>query len=190
MRSIQKLFPQFRANHKILILFILVLAGTSVWSQTDSSFKKMDFLIGQWKFDAKSYIAENQYQQNTFYSSVSYIFGGTASKDDFSYKDQNGNLITYGTTIRTYDRQSQKWKMLWYNYNLSFITEMTGSYTNGEFHFTGKGSDQKGNYIEKITFYNISQDQYSWKNDKSYDGGKTWLKNFFSYTAYRITDKE
>lgn len=166
----------------IIIIFSLPLI---VLGQNPNEFNKMDFLVGEWQFNAKSMLPDGSYQDQVFFSKVEKIFGGNAHRDNFQYKDANGNLVSYGYTIRTYDHSSKKWKMLWYNHNLSFITEMVGEYKNGEFHFTGNGSDQKGSYIEKITFYNINENEYSWKSDKSYDGGETWLKNFFSYTAKR-----
>lgn len=174
----------------VVILSILTMCASSAFSQPDSTFRKMDFLIGSWEFDAKSLMPDGTYQSQVFYSEVSHIFGGNASKDDFMFKGENGESIIYGSTIRSYDAQSKKWKMLWYNFNLSFITEMTGDYLDGEFHFNGEGSDERGDYLEKIVFYDISENQYSWKSDKSYDNGETWLKDFFSYTARRIIDKE
>lgn len=173
-----------------VVLSMYLLNANTVFSNTENEFSRMDFLIGNWKFNAKSLMPDGSFQNKVFYSNVSYIFGGNSSKDDFGFKNEKDETIVYGSTIRSYDAQSKKWKMLWFNYNLSFITEMTGDYIDGEFHFTGKGKDEKGDYIEKIVFYDISTNQYSWKNDKSYDNGKTWLKNFFSYKANRITENE
>ena len=148
-------------------------------------FKEMAFLVGEWEYKAKSLLPDGTYQPQEFYSKVSYVEGGFAIKDDFHFKNQNGEWVLYGSTIRSYDKKAQKWKMLWYNYDLSFVTQMEGEFKNGEFHFTGMGTDEKGDYMEKIVFYDITDDQYSWKGDKSYDMGRTWLKNFFAYTAFR-----
>ncbi|MEQ8713923.1 MAG: hypothetical protein RIC80_12960 [Cyclobacteriaceae bacterium] len=174
----------------VVLLFLLIMGTPPAFSQADNIFSKMDFLIGSWEFDAKSLMPDGTYQPQVFYSDVSYIFGGNASKDDFMFKNENGETIIYGSTIRSYDAQAGKWKMLWYNFNLSFITEMTGDYVDGEFHFNGEGRDERGDYLEKIVFYDISENQYSWKSDKSYDNGQTWLKDFFSYTASRIAAEE
>ncbi len=165
---------------------IMLLVLFNAEARQTSEFKKMDFLIGKWEYNASSLMPDGSYQPQTFYSEASYIFGGNALKDDFKFKDANGALITYGSTIRSFDAKTKKWRMVWYNYNLSFVTKMEGEYIDGEFHFSGEGADEEGEYIERITFYDISEDQYSWKSDKSYDGGKTWLAKFFSYTAKRI----
>lgn len=167
-------------------LSILVLVLTTGLATAQSEFSKMDFLIGEWMFDAKNRLADGSYQSQEYYSKVSRIHNGFASRDDFHFKNQNGEWVLYGSTIRSYDQVSGKWKMLWYNYNLSFVTEMEGVYRNGEFHFDGKGKDEKGDYLEKITFYNIEKDSYDWKSDKSYDGGETWIRDFFSYSATRV----
>lgn len=171
---------------KNYILILTLFYSSGLVAQQKSEFDKMSFLIGNWEFDAKSLADDGTYQPQKFLSKVEYIFGGNALRDDFCFKNQQGDWVIYGSTIRSYDVQAGKWKMLWYNYNLSFVTQMVGSYADGEFHFTGEGIDEKGKYQERITFYDISKDKYSWKSDKSYDGGKTWLKNFFSYTATRL----
>lgn len=169
-----------------LIVLIIFLSYLITNGQSNNEFKKMDFLVGEWQFNAKSMLPDGKFQNQIFYSSVNKIFGGNAHKDNFQYKDANGKLVSYGFTIRTYDKNSKQSKMLWFNHDLSFITEMKGEYKDGEFHFTGKGNDNRGSYIEKITFYDITDNAYSWKSDKSYDGGETWLENFFSYTAKRL----
>ncbi|WP_436515843.1 hypothetical protein [Ekhidna sp. To15] len=173
-------------SKKFAITLIIILSNLNAFGQNRGAFSEMDFLQGEWKFEAKSLLLDGSYQYQEFYSKVELIHNGLAHKDDFHFKDQNGNWVIYGSTIRSYDSKSGRWKMLWYNYNLSSITEMTGEFKDGKFYFNGKGTDEKGEYIEKIVFYNIEEDRYNWKNDKSYDGGNTWMKEFFSYTATRI----
>ncbi len=172
-------------KEKLITLLLFISFFNSPIQAQHPEFKKMDFLIGEWRFDAKSLMPDGKYQPQEFYSKVEYINGGNSSRDDFHFKNQNGDWMIYGSTVRSYDSQAGKWKMLWYNYNLSFVTQMEGDFRDEEFHFTGKGTDERGSYIEKIVFYDIENDKYSWKGDRSYDDGKTWMKNFFSYTAYR-----
>ena len=146
---------------KKIIFAGLLFISPFIYGQEKSEFDKMSFIIGEWVYDAKSLLSDGTYQPQTFYSNAKYIFGGNALQDDFCFKNQNGDLVVYGSTIRSYDAKAGKWKMLWYNYNLSFITEMEGDYRDGEFHFTGKGADEKGTYLERITFYEISENEYS-----------------------------
>ena len=168
------------------LLVILFAICSSYVNTQEPIMKEMNFLLGEWKFSAKSLMPDGTYQHQQFYSKVQLIHNGMAHKDDFYIKNQNGEWVIYGSTLRSFDVQSGSWKMLWYNYNLTFVTKMTGEYKDGNFYFNGKGTDQKGDYIEKISFYEIEENQYKWKSDKSYDNGKTWMKNFFSYTAIRV----
>ena len=172
---------------KSILTSIFILVVSVSFGQKTAELDKMKFLIGKWEFDAKSRLPDSTFQSQVFYSNVEYIFSKNALKDDFCFKNAEGELVIYGSTIRSFDTKTGKWKMLWYNYNLSFITQMEGVFDDGKFHFTGKGIDEKGEYIERITFFDISEDRYSWKSDKSYDKGETWLKNYFSYTAKRIS---
>ena len=169
---------------KLLTLLTLCAIAINLSAQSDE-FKKMDFLIGDWTYKAKSLTPQGTYFEQEFYTKCSYLFNESAHKDDFYFKDPNGNLVCYGTTIRTYDEQAKIWRMMWVERNLAITTSMTGKYADGIFYFDGKGKDQQGEYLEKIEFFDIKEDSYSWKMDRSYDGGKTWLKNYFSYQAIR-----
>lgn len=169
-------------SQALTLFFGLIVFSTSAQSEFD----KMSFLIGEWKYQAKSLTPRGNFLEEIFYTKCTYIFNETAHKDDFFTKDANGNLICYGTTIRTYDSRRGIWRMLWVESNLSITTQMTGEYKKGKFLFDGKGADERGEYLEKIEFYDLSKDQYSWKMDRSYDGGKTSMKNYFSYTATRM----
>ncbi|MEQ8627983.1 hypothetical protein [Ekhidna sp.] len=165
-------------------LFIIATILCFSLHAQEREFDKMDFMVGDWKFNASSMNPDGTYTTNqTFYTKCKLLFNETSHKDDFYYKDQNGNMICYGTTIRTYNEGEKRWEMLWVGNGFTESTEMVGEYKDENFYFDGKGKDQRGEYLEKITFYDISDDQYKWKMDRSYDGGKTWMKNYFSYTA-------
>lgn len=167
------------------ILILLTILGCQL-GNAQSEFQKMDFLIGDWNYKARSLTSQGTFFEQEFFTKCTYMFNETAHKDDFFYTDPNGNLICYGTTIRSYDEQSGQWRMLWVESNLSITTKMTGEYREGSFYFDGQGKDKQGEYLEKIVFYDIEEDSYSWKMDRSYDNGKTWLKNYFSYKATRM----
>lgn len=145
----------------------------------------MDFLIGDWTYKAKSYQADGTYVNQHYESQAKYIFSKTGIQDDFAFRNAKGEVIILGTTIRSYNPFKKAWRMLWYSNHLNSMTEMEGRYENGRFIFEGKGKDLQNSYLEKIVFYNITENSYSWKMDRSYDNGKSWIKNFFSYDAVK-----
>ncbi len=49
----------------------------------------------------------------------------------------------------------------------------------------GEGTDPNGDYIDRNTFHDIQADSWSWRKDRSYDGGKTWLEGVAVIRAVR-----
>ena len=96
-----------------------------------------------------------------------------------------------GTTWRTYDSAKKRWVSKW----LQAGTDTPGGFTNGyfygvfkdgEIHLKATGKDQQGEYMDRITFYEITKTGFRWKLDRSYDNGKTWIKNMRMVEAKRI----
>ena len=56
---------------------------------------------------------------------------------------------------------------------------------DGEVQTTGRGRDPGGELIERGRYHGISADGYSFTLDRSYDGGKTWIRPFVSFRATR-----
>jgi len=53
------------------------------------------------------------------------------------------------------------------------------------FFTIGQGRDPGGQLIEQGRYHEISAGGYSFTLDRSYDGGKTWMRPFVSFRATR-----
>ncbi|MCB0280014.1 MAG: DUF1579 family protein [Calditrichaeota bacterium] len=179
-------------TNKVIVISLFMIICSSIVAQVhpnttqQSPFRKMDFLIGEWEYDAKNREEDGTFSDAKYITKTYHTFDGVMLQDDFYFQIPNGKWISYGTTVRTYDPRRGKFYMLWYTKDLSFVTQMEGDYEDGEFKFIGKGKDEKGDFISHITFYDIKTDSYRWKADRSYDAGKTWIEKIFSYTATRV----
>ena len=40
----------------------------------------------------------------------------------------------------------------------------------------GEGEDQRGAYVDRNTFYDFREDSWTWRKDRSWDGGETWFE--------------
>ena len=72
--------------------------------------------------------------------------------------------------------------------NTSFIegySELDAQVIDDEVHTTGKGKDPGGELVEQGRYHDISGNGYSFTLDRSYDGGKTWIRPFVSFRATR-----
>jgi len=116
----------------------------------------------------------------TFY----YGYDGFCIQDDWKTEVNIGGTYN-GPAIRGYDPLKEEWHMTFIPINggRSATWLMTGKFDeNLELEGYFEGTDWQGrSFQQRIYFYNISKDHFSWKADRSYDGGKTWIKKF-TYT--------
>lgn len=178
---------------KYLFLVLAAIVSTRIYAQNNGAistaneeFNKMNFLLGDWKLNSKYLKQDGSFGSAVYRSSVEYTLGRNATADYFCLIGPDGSLDTNGITVRTYDKRSKKWRMIFYTKDLNFYTIFSGDYIDGEFIFEGKGIEYGRKFMEKVKFYNITESSYSWKMNRSYDNGKTWIENVFSYDAERI----
>jgi hypothetical protein len=135
------------------------------------------FLVGEWdcrtkfmKPDGSGY-SEGQAEWTGYF-----ILDGWAIQDDWVSLGPDGQKF-YGTNIRSFNPQTGKWDNRWlaagslqWKY---FVAEKTGETM---VMIGGEGKDSLGEFIDRNTFYDINTDRWSWRKDRSYDGGDTWME--------------
>ena len=177
----------------VAVLIFTIAVPSLVFSQENNfnkmkseEIQKMSFLLGDWKFNTKYLQRDGTFGSGEARSSVVLTTGRKAIADYYCSIKPDGSLDTNGVTIRTYDERTKKWRMIWCSEDLNFYTIFDGEYVNGEFHFSGKGNEYGKEFLEEVVFYNIKEESYSWKMKRSYDRGKTWTNNIFSYDAVKL----
>jgi hypothetical protein len=172
---------------RCLLLFLLFpFMISQINPLAPGELSRFDFIIGDWVCQTE-YKAENGkiLKYHAKWKGY-YLTNKLMIADDFIVEDENNRLYFYGTTFRTYNKNSKSWDMRFYDGLSTKWMELTGNHDNSdEIHLTAKGSDTKGDFITKITFYNIKKDSFDWKSDQSYDNGKTWIKDYYKIFAKR-----
>ena len=87
----------------------------------------------------------------------------------------NDEYHEYGTTIRTYNPKTEKWKAVW-----------VGPIQNQLFMFDVEDNDEEiiltetksPNLEMKWTFYNISENAFQWKSEVKVKGSDSWFTNY------------
>jgi hypothetical protein len=69
--------------------------------------------------------------------------------------------------------------------NIEGYTELYAELADDEVRTRGQGRDPGGNLIEQGRYHDIAVDAYSFTLDRSYDGGRTWIRPVVSYRATR-----
>lgn len=173
----------------LIALLCWVQVGVFAQSQEVSpELKPFEFTLGKWEFSWYHLDAQTRkyVDDGKAYSTVTLIHNGMTYADEFYKKNADGTE-TRGTTFRSYDSVSKKLKLVWMTAgNLSTVSA-TGSQAGEDvvLTFDKEINDQYGNYVVRITFYDIQKDRYKWKQDFMYKDGTIIEKTAF-YEARRI----
>ena len=139
-----------------------------------------DFLLGDWEI-AMLVTPEGTTVGRRATSHVRRILDGAALFDEIRHLDVPGHVNFRGASFR----KSDAWYVVWVMANVEGYSELRAEVIDGEVRTTGQGRDPGGALIERGRYHDIFADRYSFTLDRSYDGGKTWIRPFVSYRATR-----
>lgn len=147
------------------------------------------FLVGDWDCKTRFMGADGTYNEGRATWSGEFILDGWAIQDFWVSERPDGTHFE-GTNIRSFNPESGKWDNRWLPQgNLQwkyFEAEQVGEtlvMTGGE------GEDSRGAFVDRNTFYDITDDHWLWRKDRSYDGGKSWVEGVGYIEARRTGGK-
>ena len=141
-----------------------------------------DFLLGEWEI-TMLVMPEGSTVGQRAISLVHWILDDTALFDEIRHLDDAGQVNFRGASFRTYVPDTDAWYVVWMMANVEGYSELRAEVVDGELRTTGQGRDPGGALIEQGRYYDISAYGYSFALDRSYDGGKTWIRPFVSFRA-------
>ena len=150
------------------------------------SLSTLDFFIGTWKLQTIDIQPDGSFVKGQAISEVKYILDGYAIQDDFMMLNREGEVVFRGTSIRSYNQQSGKYQIAWIMPGHRGFTDIEAEWNGGKLISTGKGYDAFGDFLERFEYYDITDKSYSFRMDRSYDGGKTWIKDYSQMTATKV----
>lgn len=152
--------------------------------------EQFSFLIGEWTCKTRFANPKGEYNEGRATWTGYYILDGWAIQDDWVSVDAEGREF-HGTNIRSFNPRTNKWDNRWlpagslqWKYYEAERKGETMVMTGGE------GSDPRGSFIDRNTFYDIGENGWRWRKDRSYDGGKTWVEGIGYIEASRAVPKE
>lgn len=143
-----------------------------------------DFLLGEWEI-AMLVMPEGTTVGRRAISHVRRILDGTALFDEIRHVDEAGQVNFRGASFRTYVPDSDGWYVVWMMANVEGYSALRAEVVDGDVRTAGQGSDPGGELIERGRYHDISADGYSFTLERSYDGGRTWMRPFVSFRATR-----
>ena len=142
-----------------------------------------DYLLGDWEFTSES----KEYGKGRGFWSAMRIAEGAQIFDEYRVVSDEGETWYASSTIRSYNAVLDQWELISAEQGTGLQNFGTAHRTGDEIHIEQKfGVMGTRPSILRITYYNIKPDSFSWKADRSLDGGKTWGLDDMKIEARRI----
>ena len=141
-----------------------------------------DYLLGDWEFTTVS----RKYGKGKGYWSAVRLVSG-AVLDEFRIVGDSGETYYVTTTLRAYNAALDRWELVGIDGAGGLQDSGTGYRKGTEVHIEQNFGVASGNPSTlRIRYHNIQPDRFSWRADRSDDGGKTWISDDQQIEARRI----
>ncbi|HAA14136.1 MAG TPA: hypothetical protein DCE41_21560 [Cytophagales bacterium] len=160
---------------KKLIVFVIVLCvSTSVWAQEELPVEQWyQFWVGNWDLtwqDAGGGTGKGTNQ-------IVRILDGKVIQENF--KALEGALAGYsGMSLSVYNPTAKQWKQAWTDSQGGYF-DFTGRKDEDRFYFeTAETDNGQGGVQQRMVFYEITEEAFTWDWESTQDGGATWTLNW------------
>ena len=154
------------------VLLILFLAG-SVNGQPEPA-NYFDFWIGEWEVSWE----EGEGRVGKGINTIEKILDGTVIQENFRILEgQNAGFK--GTSISVYQKRAEIWRQAWAD-NQGGYFDFRGSIEGDKriFQTAERNMDDGSTMTQRMVFYDIDKDSFTWDWEASKDGGDTWSLNW------------
>ncbi len=139
-----------------------------------------DFMVGEWDADVVRFAPDGSVQQEQVGRwSAQSLFDDRMIEDRFVAL-ADGRFVSAAVTLRTYSPATSQWEMvfLWAEQPVPNMKNFVGRRVGGEMHLTAQQVTPDGKVVEnRIRFFDITKDGFSWEHRSSVDRGETWRVN-------------
>ncbi len=149
---------------------------------------QFDYLVGDWTFTGVWKLPNGE-RQGVGTWKARKALDGFGVVDEWRVLDrQGGSTVIFGTTYRIYSPAKGHWDMRFLNVFNATWHEQFAEWRDGEMHLWWTGEDQRGKFQMRVRYYDITENNFRWRADRSYDGGVTWIENWLTMEVTRVTD--
>jgi hypothetical protein len=112
---------------------------------------------------------------------------GWGIEDELRITDQAGNPLSLTHTVRVYDAGERRWRLATLDvYRARFVSPAV-DFRDGEVHLRSRGTDPDGDeFLSRTRIYDIEPDRFRLRQDRSFDGGRSWEKGALRIEARRV----
>jgi hypothetical protein len=128
--------------------------------------------VGTWDVDYAFFSEDGKATHSSGELIVGWVMDGQALQDLFiTYPTGTGEKGEIGTTLRYFDKESGKWHVTYVEPDLDTVVKLTGGQEGDRIVLYGDG--RAGSKL-RWSFNDIEDDSFTWRGERSRDGGKTW----------------
>jgi hypothetical protein len=182
--------------HSVMLTTVVLAAASAVpaQQQADSAAQaaynahqdEFDFLLGDWEFVQTRLTPAGPTKFRGLWSATRSADGAIIT-DEFRIVDDQGRTTYVSTTLRSYSAPQKRWNIVGVEPGLGVLQVGTAWKEGNDMRvdqvFSGGGPDSSQ---WRIRYSDIRPDGFSWRGDRSTDGGRTWTENYRTIEARRI----
>ena len=133
--------------------------------------KQFDFWLGEWEALYDGPGGTHLKASNR----VTRELDGCVVEENFLDDTAANNPVRLkGHSVSTFVPQVNRWKQTWVD-NTGAYLDLTGEFRDGKMVLERSGVGRNGKPVQqRMTYFNISANQFDWNWELSQDGGKTW----------------
>ncbi len=131
---------------------------------------KFDFWVGSWQVHWINKDGTTAYGTND----IEKILDGKVIRENFKATDAGPMSGFEGKSFSVYNAQRQEWRQTWVDNQGGYIT-FTGEFDGDKRIFETTTVERDGKQLaNRMVFYEIKADSFTWDWMRTDDGGKTW----------------
>lgn len=142
-----------------------------------------DFWLGEWELTWENEDGTTAAGSNT----IEQILGGHVIRE--SFKALTGDMAGFtGESYSVYNAGTGEWKQTWVD-NQGAYLDFTGEFSGNRRIFKRTAVSPEGDeFLQRMVFYDISEQSLTWDWETSHDDGETWQLKWRIH--YQRTDEQ
>jgi hypothetical protein len=151
---------------------VSILAAPGPHASIGEPARLWDPFVGTWDCDYTFYLDDGGIRHARGELEFGWIIDGRAIQDVWiTYPDDAAKERDIGTSIRFYDPETKKWRVVFVSPAYRALTTVEGGPEGDRIVLRGAGREGT---ILRWSFNDIQRDSFVWRGEKSRDGGQTW----------------
>jgi hypothetical protein len=131
-----------------------------------------DRFVGTWDCDFGFYLQDGRVRHTPGELEFGWVLDGRAIQDLWiTYPREGEKERAIGTSIRFFDEKSETWRVVFVSPRYGAVLTVQGGVEGDRIVLRGQDADGR---LLRWSFNDIKDDSFTWRGEKSSDGGQTW----------------